>query len=57
MDISEDGGTLLVGTYAGMLHLLEIKLDYGNDKGISKETVKELKRWIAWKNETSILQW
>ncbi len=57
MDISEDGKTLLVGTYAGMLHLLQLDAETRSEYSIGTDNILEKKRWILWKGEEEILQW
>lgn len=57
MDISQDGKKLLVGTYAGMLHLLELDAETKSDYSIGTSNIFEYKRWIIWKGEEDILQW
>ncbi|MBC2582562.1 hypothetical protein [Clostridium sp. DJ247] len=57
MDISADGKKLLIGTYAGMLHLLELDAQTGSVYSIGTANILEKKRWIIWKGEDKILQW
>ncbi|MCB2343287.1 hypothetical protein [Clostridium estertheticum] len=57
MDISKDEKKLLVGTCAGMLHLLDLDSEIKSEYSIGTGNVFELQRWIAWKGEKDILEW
>ncbi|MHC1686076.1 MAG: hypothetical protein AB6733_24630 [Clostridiaceae bacterium] len=57
MDISKDGKRLLVGTYAGMIHLLQLDAERRSEYSIGTANILELGRWISWKGEKEILQW
>ena len=54
MDISQDGKSLIVGTSAGMLHLL--RLEYEEENGEVKK-ITEVKRFVAWKGEETVYEW
>lgn len=54
MDISRDGKKLIVGTSAGMLHLLQ--LEYEEENGEVKK-ITEVKRFAAWKGEETVYKW
>ena len=57
IDISADGKTLVVSTYAGFLSI--IKLDAGEQMPyqIGNSKHMETRRWIFWKNEPKPLIW
>ncbi len=54
IDISKDGKTLVVGTFAGMLHLLRLEYE---ENGFEVKNITEVKRWIAWKGEEVVYEW
>lgn len=54
IDISKDGKTLVVGTFAGMLHLLHLEYE---ENGVEVKNIEEVKRWIAWKGEDAVYEW
>ncbi|MGG3926415.1 hypothetical protein ABET51_10455 [Metabacillus fastidiosus] len=57
MDISSDGKWLAVGTYSGMLHLIELNIEERDLYTISTANHKEKARWIVWKNTNDIYRW
>ncbi|SFI83494.1 hypothetical protein [Thermoflavimicrobium dichotomicum] len=48
MDISENGKQLIIGTYNGTLHLLELNTGENDPFTIGTSTHKELCRWLFW---------
>jgi len=57
MDISEDGRKLAVGTYGGMLHLLDLDTDHIDPFAIGTATHRERCRWLFWHDEPDVLRW
>lgn len=57
IDISADGKTLVVSTYAGFVSI--IKMDAGGQAShqIGNSQHRETRRWIFWKNEPAPLIW
>lgn len=47
---------LAVGTYAGMLHLIDLNSGFKNEYSIGTAEILETRRWILWRNQEP-LQW
>lgn len=54
MDASIDGKVLVVATFAGNLHYLQLLYDEAGKKVVS---IEEVTRWLVWKNEQEVLRW
>lgn len=55
--VNRDETLLAVGTYGGMLHILDLRSTERSGYEITTGTVRELKRIIAWKNQDRPLWW
>lgn len=55
--VNRDETLLAVGTYGGMLHILDLQATEPSGYEITTGTVRELKRIIAWKNQDKPLWW
>jgi len=55
IDISADGRVLLVGTYAGMVHLIDLDTPEADPYQIGTATHRELRRWIFWRGERPVI--
>ncbi|WP_028596632.1 hypothetical protein [Paenibacillus assamensis] len=54
--VSRDEERLAVGTYAGMLHLIDLKSGCKSEYSIGTAAILETERWILWQNEKP-LRW
>lgn len=54
--VSSDEGTLAVGTYGGMLHILDLRSESEDVYRIGTAAIKETNRWIVWKDSVP-LRW
>lgn len=57
MAVSDDEGVLAVGTYGGMLHLLDLRAESMDEYSIGTGTIRELGRYVVWKSEAEPLRW
>ncbi|WP_235439930.1 PQQ-binding-like beta-propeller repeat protein [Paenibacillus sp. DMB20] len=57
MAVSDDEGLLAVGTYGGMLHLLDLRSGAMDEYSIGTGTIRERERIIVWKSEDEPLRW
>jgi hypothetical protein len=57
MDLSRDGTTLAVSTYAGVVHLLDLDTGEVNPYVIGTTTHRERRRWMFWPDEPQPLVW
>lgn len=57
MDISEDGGRLVVATHGGTVHLLELDTGTRDPYAIGTATHRERFRWLFWRGEQAPLLW
>ena len=57
MDVSDDGKTLAVTSYAGLLCLLNLDTGEQDPFTIGTATHKEFRRWLFWKTEQTPLAW
>lgn len=55
--VNRDETLLAVGTYGGMLHILDLRSTERSGYEITTGTVREVKRIIAWKNQDKPLWW
>ena len=55
--VSPSGKRLAVGSYGGMLHLLDLDTDERDPYAIGTAAHRELARWIVWKGLEQPLQW
>lgn len=53
---SPDESRLAVGTYGGMLHLIDVKSGLKSDYSIGTANIVEVDRWILWRDEEP-LRW
>jgi len=57
IDISRDGKTLVVSTYAGFLCILDMDTGQPDPFAVSTSDHRERRRWIFWKKEPEPLIW
>lgn len=57
IDISSDGSTLIVSTYAGFLSIVSLDAGTQNPYQIGNSKHMEIRRWIFWKDEKQPLIW
>jgi hypothetical protein len=57
IDLSPDGKTLVVTTYAGFVCILDLDTGEPDPFAISTATHRERRRWLLWKNEPKPLVW
>lgn len=57
MDISPDGRTLAVGSYSGILHLLDLHTGSRDPFAIGTAAHRERRRWLFWATEAKPLAW
>jgi WD40 repeat protein len=57
MDISDDGKTLVVSTFAGFLSIIDLDFGQQAPHQIGDSKHMESRRWIFWKNEEHPLIW
>ncbi len=57
LDLTPDGKTLAVGTYAGTLNLLDLDTGEVDPFAIGTATHRERRRWVFWRNEKRPLLW
>lgn len=57
IDLSKDGSKLLVGTYAGMLHLLELNSNNKDIFDIENGNVHRIKTWLLWTSQERFMEW
>jgi hypothetical protein len=57
MALSGDGKTLVVSTYAGIIHLLRLDMGEADPFAIGTATHQEVCRWLFWKEEERPLVW
>lgn len=55
--VNRDETLLAVGTYGGMLHILDLQATERSGYEITSGTVREIKRIIAWKSQNKPLWW
>ncbi|MCY9516319.1 WD40 repeat domain-containing protein [Paenibacillus apiarius] len=55
--VSPSGNRLAVGTYGGMLHLLDLDMDERDPYAIGTAAHWERERWIVWKGLEQPLRW
>ncbi|MFB0829419.1 hypothetical protein ACEU2D_07230 [Brevibacillus laterosporus] len=55
--VSKDETLLAVGTYGGMLHLLDLQAEEMDEYGIGTGTLRECERFITWKGLDEVLRW
>ncbi|PPB10723.1 hypothetical protein [Brevibacillus laterosporus] len=55
--VSEDESLLAVGTYGGMLHLLDLQAEAMDEYGIGTGTLRECERFIIWREMDGVLRW
>lgn len=55
IDISKDETKLLVSTYAGFIALYDLEADLKAEHQIGTGNVRELSRWVFWKDEAPML--
>ncbi|MNI64019.1 hypothetical protein D3C73_1194350 [compost metagenome] len=56
MVVSPDQSKLAVGTYSGMLHILDLTSEAMDDYGIGTGTIRERERYVLWRGEEP-LRW
>lgn len=56
MTLTVDEKVLAVGTYGGMLHLLDLKCGQKNEYSIGTAAILETDRWMLWQNQEP-LRW
>ncbi|WP_145408927.1 hypothetical protein [Paenibacillus xylanexedens] len=49
--VSPDQSKLAVGTYSGMLHILDLTSEVMDDYGIGTGTIRECERYVLWRGE------
>jgi len=57
IDLSPDGKTLVVSTYAGFVCILDLDTGEPDPFAISTATHRERRRWLLWKKEPKPLVW
>ncbi|MEZ5305093.1 MAG: hypothetical protein R3F11_31290 [Verrucomicrobiales bacterium] len=57
MDIDASGKRLVVGTFAGGVHILDLDASYEDDFTIATGSNKEIRRWLFWDGEKRPLIW
>jgi len=57
IDISADGKTLVVGTYAGFVSIINLDQKKQPAYQIGNGNHEEIRRWLFWKNESKPLIW
>lgn len=57
IDVSEDGKTLVVTTYAGFVCILDLDTGKPDPFAIGTADHRERRRWLFWKNESTPLIW
>ena len=57
IDISPDGKTLVVSTYAGFLCIIQLDTEKRSPYQIGHGNNREVRRWVFWKNEAKPLIW
>ncbi|MEO0708174.1 MAG: WD40 repeat domain-containing protein [Cyanobacteria bacterium J06649_5] len=57
IDISADGKTLVVSTYAGFLSIINLDAGEQTPYQIGNSKHMEVRRWLFWKNESQPLIW
>ncbi|MEF3311911.1 hypothetical protein PV433_23780 [Paenibacillus sp. GYB004] len=55
MALSPDEKTLLVGTYSGMLHWVDLTEQEPDPYCIGTAPIREIRRWIVWENKQPLL--
>ncbi|WP_440109603.1 hypothetical protein [Paenibacillus sp. QZ-Y1] len=54
--VSPDQSKLVVGTYGGMLHILDLQSEEMDEYGIGTGVIRELERYVLWRGEDP-LRW
>ena len=49
--VSPEQSKLAVGTYGGMLHVLDLRSKEMDEYGIGTGTLRELERYVLWRGE------
>ncbi|MBF5006407.1 WD40 repeat domain-containing protein [Diaphorobacter caeni] len=57
MAASADGTRLAVGTYSGIVHIIDLTDSQAAPEQVGKDARKELRRWLFWTNEATPLAW
>jgi hypothetical protein len=57
MDVSADGKRVVVGSRAGMVHLIDLDTGTKNPQTITDSTHAEARRWLFWRGERQPLAW
>ena len=57
MTASADGRWLAVGTYAGVVHLIDLHDTQPNPEQIGVRARREARRWLLWKQAAQPLAW
>ena len=57
IDLSKDDSKLLVGTYAGILHLLELHSNNKDSYDIGNGNIHSIKTWLLCNSQKEFMKW